>query len=245
MPRRHATRPTIILAFAGLLMLGCEDDRDTQDGAVTGDAAQDVAVVEDDGQGDAEQGDAEQGETDGAIPGRGDDGEEGLGLDDPGEGDAGDDADDDAPEGEDDDGQTGAGQAGAGDDGEGEGGEVPTPGMTGFTEGEFDDIALPRGADEASEKTERDGVISQSFFAQQTSPEQIMDFFATSLDADGWTVVEPVSSRGTDSLAGAWTRDGRRLEVSALLAQGVENERTQFSVVLLPSLEPGEEVVGG
>ena len=241
MPRRHATRPTIILAAAGLLMLGCEDDRDTQDGSA---ADRDVAVVENDAQDDAEQND-----TEGTVPGRGDDGEDDLGLDDPGEGDAGqDEAADDAPEGEDDD-QAGAGQAGAGGDDEGDGdddgGEVPTPGMTGFTEGEFDDIALPRGADEASEKTERDGVISQSFFAQQTSPEQIMDFFSTSLDADGWTVVEPVSSRGTDSVAGAWTRDGRRLEVSALLAKGVENERTQFSVVLLPSLEPGEEVVGG
>ena len=233
----------MLLAAAGLLMLGCGDDRDTQDGTLAADAAQDVAVVDDDEQDDEGQGDAEQGDTDGAIPGRGDDDD--LGLADPGEGDAGlGDAFDDAPEGEDDDGEAGVGQAGAGDEGA-TGGEIPTPGMNGFTEGEFDDIALPRGADEASEKTERDGVISQSFFAQQTSPEQIMDFFSTSLDADGWTVVEPVSARGTDSLAGAWTRDGRRLEVSALLAQGVEDERTQFSVVLLPDLEPGEGVVGG
>lgn len=124
-------------------------------------------------------------------------------------------------------------------------GEVPTPGMTAFTGGEFEGVDLPRGADEASEKTERDGAISQSFFAQQTSPEQIMDFFSTSLESDGWTVAEPVSPRGTDSYAGAWTRDGRRLEISALLAQGAENERTQFSVVLLPGLEPGEDVEGG
>jgi len=125
------------------------------------------------------------------------------------------------------------------------GGEVPSPAVTAFTAGDFDAIDLPRGADEASEKTERDGVLSQSFFAQQTSPEQIMDFFTTSLAEDGWEVVEPVSSRGTDSIAGAWAKDGRRLEVSALLAQGVENERTQFSVVLLPGLEPGEGVEGG
>lgn len=125
------------------------------------------------------------------------------------------------------------------------GGEVPAPGVTAFTAGGFDAIDLPRGADEASEKTERDGVLSQSFYAQQTSPEQIMDFFATSLAEDGWEVVEPVSSRGTDSIAGAWAKDDRRLEISALLAQGVENERTQFSVVLLPGLQPGEAVEGG
>lgn len=125
------------------------------------------------------------------------------------------------------------------------GGEVPTPDLTAFTAGDFDAIDLPRGADEASEKTERDGVLSQSFFAEATSPEQIMDFFSSSLAEDGWEVVEPVSSRGTDSIAGAWVKEGRRLEISALLAQGVEDERTQFSVVLLPGLEPGESVEGG
>lgn len=139
--------------------------------------------------------------------------------------------------------------AGCDDDGASDGeldaeltGEVPAPGGTAFTAGGFDDIQLPAGADEASTRTERDGVISQSFFANAQSPEQIMDFFADSLTQQGWQVAEPVSQRGTDSLAGAWTADGRRLEVSALLAQGVENERTQFSVVLLPATVPGEEV---
>lgn len=126
-----------------------------------------------------------------------------------------------------------------------DGGEVPSPEVTAFTAGEFDAIELPRGAAEASQKTETDGAISQSFFAQQTSPEQIMDFFSSSLNEAGWDVVEPVSSRGTDSIAGAWAKDGRRLEVSALLAQGVTDERTQFSVVLLPGLEPGEDIQEG
>ena len=125
-------------------------------------------------------------------------------------------------------------------------GEVPTPDATAFTAGGFDDIELPAGADEASEKTERDGVISQSYFASAQSPQQIMEFFSSSLTRNGWEVVEAVSERGTDSLAGAWLSDaGRRLEVSALLAQGAENERTQFSLVLLPSSEPGEQVTGG
>ncbi len=136
----------------------------------------------------------------------------------------------------------------AGDDGTSaasDGGAIPAPEITGFTDGDFDAIELPRGAEEASEKTVRDDVTSQSFFASATSPEQIMEFFASSLEGDGWTVAEPVSSRGTDSFAGAWTRDGHRLEISALLAQGVENERTQFSVVLLPGLRPGEAIEGG
>lgn len=164
MLRRHAARPTIILAAAGLALVGCGDDQAADGGA---------------------------------------------------------------PAGQDN------------------GGAIPSPEITGFTAGGFDAIDLPRGADEAGEKTERDGAISQSFFAQQTSPEQIMDFFSSSLETDGWTVAEPVSSRGTDSFAGAWTQDGHRLEISALLAQGVENERTQFSVVFLPGLEPGEGIDGG
>lgn len=127
-----------------------------------------------------------------------------------------------------------------------EGGDaLPAPGVTAFTAGDFGAIELPRGADEASEKTERDGVVSQSYFASATSPQQIMDFFSNSLETDGWELVEPVSPRGTDSYAGAWARDGRRLEISAVLAQGVEKERTQFSVVLLPGLQPGEAVEGG
>jgi hypothetical protein len=124
-------------------------------------------------------------------------------------------------------------------------GELPSPDVTQFTNGSFEDVRLPRGAEEFSDKTERDGAISQSFVVSGTSPQQIMDFFSTSLTEDGWQVAEPVSSRGTDSYAGAWTGGGRRLEVSALLAQGVENERTQFSLVLLPGLEAGEEVEGG
>lgn len=125
------------------------------------------------------------------------------------------------------------------------GGELPAPEVTAFTAGDFDSIELPRGAEEASEKTERDGVLSQSFFVTATSPDQVMDFFADSLATDGWEIAEPVSSRGTDSIAGAWTKDGRRLEISSLLAQGVDDEQTQFSVVLLPGLEPGEGIDGG
>jgi hypothetical protein len=52
-------------------------------------------------------------------------------------------------------------------------------------------------------------------------------------------------STGTDSIAGSWSRDGRRLDVSALTAQGIEDERTQFSLVLLPSLADAGSIEGG
>ena len=118
----------------------------------------------------------------------------------------------------------------------------PTPGGTAFTDAQFDDIPIPRGATEAGDLTERDGAIAQSYTVTATSPEQIMDVFTDNLAVQGWEVVEEVRSTGTDSFAAAWVRGDDRLEVSALLAQGVEDERTQFSVVLLPNRTPGEEI---
>jgi hypothetical protein len=118
----------------------------------------------------------------------------------------------------------------------------PTPGGSVFTAAEFDDIPSPRGATEAGGQTERDGVVTQSFTVTETSPEQIMDVFVTTLAERGWDNVESVRSTGTDSYAAAWVQGDDRLEISALLAQGIEDERTQFSLVLLPSRTPGEAV---
>lgn len=119
---------------------------------------------------------------------------------------------------------------------------VPAPGVTTFADGDFDGIPIPRGATEASTRTERDGAVSQSFTATATSPRQIMDFFADQLPRLGWETVEEIRSTGTDSFAAAWVDGDQRVEVSALLAQGIDDERTQFSVVLLPDRQVGESV---
>jgi hypothetical protein len=111
--------------------------------------------------------------------------------------------------------------------------------------GAFDQIRLPGGATEVSEKTERDGAITQSFAVDALSPEQVLSHFEQTLPEDGWTELEPPVSTGTDSIAGSWSRDGRRLDVSALTAQGIEDERTQFSLVLLPSLADAGSIEGG
>lgn len=124
-------------------------------------------------------------------------------------------------------------------------GEVPAPGGTLFTLGTFDDIQLPGGATEISEKTERDGAIAQSFTVDALSPERVMSHFAQTLPESGWTELEQPAPVGTDSIAGSWARDERRLDVSALLAQGVDGERTQFSLVLLPSLASADSLEGG
>ena len=118
----------------------------------------------------------------------------------------------------------------------------PTPGSAGFTEGDFDAIPIARGATEVSEKTERDGAISQSFTATATSPEEIMEYYSSQLPDLGWSEVEAVRQTGTDSLAASWVQGNDRLEISALLAQGVDDEQTQFSIVLLPDRTAGEEI---
>ncbi len=119
---------------------------------------------------------------------------------------------------------------------------VPAPGIEVFTGGEFDDIALPGGASEVGTKSEIAGAIAQSFGVRATSPQGVMDFFERSLPESGWVIVEPVSSTGTNALDGSWERDGRRLEISAVTATGIADEDTQFSVVLLDSTVPGDDV---
>lgn len=124
--------------------------------------------------------------------------------------------------------------------------QLPTPGgVIILTEGAFDGLPVPRGATEATEKTERAGAVSQSFTVTATSPGQIMDIFAGQLPEYGWRVDEPVRSTGTDSFAAAWTKDDQRLEISSLLAQGIEGERSQFSLVLIDGLTVGEELNDG
>jgi hypothetical protein len=124
----------------------------------------------------------------------------------------------------------------------GAGGDAqPTPGETFYTAGTFDDVPLPRGATEIGTKTERDGAITQSFSVTATSPVVVMDFFVEALADREWVPVEPVESRGVNSLFGAWDRDGRRLEVSAGPAPGIADD-TQFNLVLLSSPEPGSQL---
>lgn len=138
-----------------------------------------------------------------------------------------------------DDSSTDTGEVATDDD---QGDALPNPGSESFSEGDFDAIPIARGATEASERTEREGAISQSYTVSATSPTQIMEYYVESLPDFGWEAVEPVRETGTDSYAAAWVQGSDRLEISALLAQGVEDERTQFSVVLLPDRTAGEDI---
>lgn len=123
----------------------------------------------------------------------------------------------------------------------GAGDTQPPPGASFSTSSAFDDLPLPPDAMEIGAKTEKDGAISQSFGVTATRPDVVMNFFVGALADQGWALVTPVEQRGTNSLYGAWDRDGRRLEVSAGPAPGIADD-TQFNLVLLESLEPGREL---
>lgn len=116
---------------------------------------------------------------------------------------------------------------------------IPSPEVEFFTDGDFQDIPKPRGATEASDKTERDGVITQSFTVTATGPRQIMTFYVDNLPPLGWELVDPVTRTGPNTERAAWVRDERRLEVSTGPVPGIEDERAQFSLVLLPDQVPG------
>ncbi|MFP5316708.1 MAG: hypothetical protein ACLGI2_00245 [Acidimicrobiia bacterium] len=98
----------------------------------------------------------------------------------------------------------------------------PAPDVTVFRGGVFDQLPrYPRSVDLAT-PTETAGVVAQTFSVRNASPREILDFYASRLDR--WRVVEPVHQVGDDAFRGSWTRDGRRLQVSAGRAPAIDVE---------------------
>jgi hypothetical protein len=117
--------------------------------------------------------------------------------------------------------------------------DQPAPDASSFGRGTFDDLpSFPRSAPFAP-RSEKDGVITQSWLAKGTTPEGVIDFFVDELAADGWRPAEPVFRSDTESRADLVKGD-QRLEISA---GRVTNTPTsveadggvQYSLVLRPS----------
>jgi hypothetical protein len=126
--------------------------------------------------------------------------------------------------------------AGCGDDdgGAADGTEAqPAPDVTVFQEGDFDGIPLPPLADEAGERSEQDGVVVQSFFVRNRTPEDVLRFYEEQLDGE---VVTSPEANG-DAWRGTWLRDGRQLLVSAVPAPAAGDDEvvTQMSLELSPA----------
>ena len=81
--------------------------------------------------------------------------------------------------------------------------------------------------------TEKDGAVAQSYEIPGRTPEQVLEEFETSLDADGWTLSLGPEAVG-NGYNGEWTKDGDILEVSATPFEAEDESAvlTQFSLVL-------------
>ena len=118
----------------------------------------------------------------------------------------------------------------------------PSPDVTTFGEGDFSDIPLPPLAEEAGERSERDGVVVQSFFVRNRTPEDVLDFYRTYFEGEGGTPILAPEPYGNQAWRGTWLVDDRELLVSAIPApsvDGTEVERadvvTQMSLELSPA----------
>ena len=113
-----------------------------------------------------------------------------------------------------------------------DGGEAPeaqpAPEVTVFRNGAFDQLPRYPRSDEFAPATETAAVVSQTFSVRNATPQQILDFYRSTLER--WTVVEPVQQVGPDALRASWRRDGRQLQVSASRAPSVD--------VTAPTVEP-------
>jgi hypothetical protein len=125
----------------------------------------------------------------------------------------------------------------------------PSPDVTTFADGDFAGIPLPPLGEEAGQRSEEDGIVTQSFFVRNRTPEAVLDFYADYFRSQDIDVITPPRSVGGATWRGWWFVDGRELLVTALPASatgGAETERadvvTQMSLELWPPGSADEHV---
>ncbi len=111
----------------------------------------------------------------------------------------------------------------------------PTPNATTFEPGRFDDIPLFPRSDPLGRRSEQDGVVARSYMAKGTTPEQVLEYYRTALNAR-WRLVSPIEKLGVDTYRADWASDQYRLRVSATEAPGVELEDASKNVIVQYSL---------
>ena len=95
----------------------------------------------------------------------------------------------------------------------------PNPDDAQFSEGVFDDIPLMPTSEEISERTEREGVVSQSFTIRGDTPLGVMEWYEDSL-AGEWTNVTPATETGVDSYRSRWSAQERVLTIRLAAGAG-------------------------
>lgn len=117
-------------------------------------------------------------------------------------------------------------------------GAQPAPGVTQFAEeGAFDDLPRHPRSRAVSERTEEDGVTVQSFTVRNSTPEQVLEWYAVTLEEDGWVVVEEPQFLGATDVRGTWVKDGMQLRVSSGPQPALSDDDpvVQYSLLLRPA----------
>jgi hypothetical protein len=87
----------------------------------------------------------------------------------------------------------------------------PAPDASVFVPGGFDELPRYRGSEEIGTRSTEGDVVTQSFSAEGTSPELVIEFYRDELT--GWEET-PTDDVG-ETLRTEFRRDGKRLELSA------------------------------
>ena len=116
----------------------------------------------------------------------------------------------------------------------------PTPNATTLEPGRFDDLPVFPRSEPLGPRNEKDGVVARSYMATGTTPEQLLDYYRTSL-GEKWRLVNPIEKVGVGTYRGDWVSDDYQLRVSATDAPTVEieddasrNVVVQYSLTLTP-----------
>ena len=127
------------------------------------------------------------------------------------------------------------------DDGASDRAAQPAPDVTTFEQGDFSGIPIPPLGEEAGSRTEKDGVVTQSFFVRNRTPGEVLEFYAEYFEEKGVQVIREPASGNDVTWRGWWLVGDRELLVSAIpapTAGGAETEHadvvTQMSLELWP-----------
>jgi hypothetical protein len=109
----------------------------------------------------------------------------------------------------------------------------PSPDSTGFTDGAFDELPRHPRSDEVGSRSEKDGVVAQSFEVRNATPQQILEWYTERLE--GWSMIGTVDAVGEQAVRGRRARGDEELTISATsaptLAEGDEAV-SQYSLSL-------------
>lgn len=108
--------------------------------------------------------------------------------------------------------------------------------LSGFTEGDFDDVAQNRVPDSEvlDPPSEVNGAITATYLVRGPDQEMVVEDLRTRLEADGWNLVEGPRAEG-QAVRADFVKEDERLEVSAFPASAFDEDyegAVQYSLVL-------------